>query len=266
MRTPVTLIATIFLLIAPAILRGQDFVQVVEVVEEEVQDLEALFDEAPIAGVAEQPQMAILQQYVIVECGLVRRACELSPEQAQKLATLTPAWIKEQLAQPAAAGQNGLFQGIGRFLGGRAPAAQPQADGQANIRRVTKAVDKFIEAALTPDQAKTYLAEKDAREKFRQEATASVLVASIDQEIYVKAEQRQQLIPQIAKWVENKNLYWQFYFQNQSYIPSIPDSILQELGRQTSAIAQRPQRIQLRNGPCQSALAVGRNGRKSILR
>jgi hypothetical protein len=34
------------------------------------------------------------------------------------------------------------------------------------------------------------------------------------------------LAADIAKWAGSKNLYWQFYFQNDAYLPSVPNSVL----------------------------------------
>ncbi len=97
-----------------------------------------------------------------------------------------------------------------------------------DINRVKKLIDEGIAAILTEQQRSDFQREKDARDAFRREAMANVLLAVVDKQLYIDQEQWQTLVPEIEKWNKNLNLYWQFYFQNESYVPGIPEGVLRK--------------------------------------
>ena len=174
---------------------------------------------------AHDPRIALLMRYVRTERGLVRRACELSESQLEELEKLNAAWLRNQIAQPELPGKERVLEGIGRFLGGRVAQPRPQDDG-AVVRRVHGAIDEHIANALDDHQRALFQAERQARETFRREALAETLVAALDEHIHVTAQQRGEFVKQVSQWLGDQNFYWQFYFQNDSYIPGIPRSVL----------------------------------------
>jgi hypothetical protein len=207
---------------------------VVEVIDMEAQLVVEDIGVAP----AEEPVFAIAAQYIRTECGLARRACKLTPEQLAGLKKLEDRkWLKQELAKPAKPGEMKILQGIGRFLGGGIPVAG-EDNGAAAAKRVRKAVDEQIASIVGAEQMEFLSKEKAARSAFRDEALARVLVAALDKEVYANEQQRQDLVRATSKWTKGKNLYWQFYFQNQNYIPSIPNNILREAlsKKQTDAL------------------------------
>ncbi len=172
-----------------------------------------------------EPLVVVLTGYVNTECGLARRACELTPEQLAALKKLDVRWVKEQIAKPEKVGQVRIMQGLGRFLGG-ARLENPAQNHNQTHQRVCKLVDEVIQKTLSSEQYELFESERAARDAFHRDATASALVAVYDKHVFVKREQRQELIEDVAKWVKSKNLYWQFYFQNDAYIPTVPNAVL----------------------------------------
>lgn len=192
-----------------------------------VQDFAIVLDDeaGAMEGAAEDPLTIVLTGYMKTECGLARRACELSPEQVVALEALNVKWIKEQVAKPEKGGQMKVMQGLGRFLGGGVIEG-PAPDHTQTHKRVCKQIDEVIQKTLSSAQYELFAAEREARDAFQREATASALVAVYDNHVFVKNNQREKLIADVAKWVKSKKLYWQFYFQNDAYIPAVPNSVL----------------------------------------
>jgi len=173
------------------------------------------------------PLFIVLSRHAHAEAGLARRACNLSHEQLVALKQLDAQWIRDQLAKKELGGGNvNILRGIGRFLGGGVIAEPPIQPQSASHKRVTKLMDEHIQAILNEEQRQTFNTEREARDAFYREATAEVLVAVYDKHVLVKKEQREQLVADIAQWATSKSLYWQFYFQNDAYVPNVPNSLL----------------------------------------
>ncbi len=189
--------------------------QVVELAEIEFEDFKAV-----------DPQVELLQSYVRVRSALARRACKLSDEQEVELAKLDDKWLAVQIAEKTNTPAKGLVAGIARFLGGQqAAAVQRQQPGNL-IAGVRKKIDSHIASLLNEQQADAYQKERQLQDKFRREAVAATLISVLDKRVYLSEDQRQALQPAIADWLVDQNLYWQFYFQNESYLPDIPHRIL----------------------------------------
>lgn len=216
------------------LLQGQEADQA----EAKEAELEDLFGEVAMEFVQDDPQMQLISQYIQTECGLVRRACNLSDEQIAGLEQMNTTWVRDELKKPAKANAPGVLKGIGRFLGGQVMGQVVEQNAMADVTRLRAAVDRKLSEALNEEQMASYNSEKDARLAFRDEAMAGVLLSSLDSQIYLKKDQRRELIPDVAKWVSGKSLYWQFYFQNESYIPAIPDNILRKVldGKQVQSL------------------------------
>ncbi len=176
---------------------------------------------------ANDPRVELILRHVNRECGLARRACELTPEQLTQLKALDATWIATQLRQPLKPGGN-VFGDIARFLGGRA-APVHRNDESAQVEQVQRLADERLLEILDAQQAATYLAEKAARDKFRREALARVLVHAYDKHVFVDTQQRTALAAVIEEAIKSKNLFWQFYFQNESYLPIVPNHLLSKV-------------------------------------
>lgn len=168
------------------------------------------------------PQVLKMRRYVRVNCALARRVCELSKSEEEAFAKMNDAWIAEQINESIELPGVGAMVGILRFLGGAAGDGRPQ---EAKIPDVKKKIDLAIDEALIPEHREAFQRERDARVEFRKQALAAVLVAVLDESLFLSPEQRTQLEPEVAAWLTT-DLYWEFYFQNSSYLPDIPRQIL----------------------------------------
>lgn len=193
---------------------------------EEVADAEGDFEmnAADVDRLAadRDPQVLRLRRYVRVNCALARRVCELSEGEEQAFTQLNDAWIAKQMHEsiepPAANPMGGIF----RFLGGARRDDRPR---EVKIPEVKKRIDLAIDAALTPEHREAFQRERDDRIKFRKQALAAVLVSALDESLFLSPEQRTQLEPEVVAWLTT-DLYWEFYFQNSSYLPDIPRQVL----------------------------------------
>lgn len=193
---------------------------------EEVADAEGDFEmnAADVDRLAadRDPQVLRLRRYVRVNCALARRVCELSEGEEQAFTQLNDAWIAKQMHEsiepPAANPMGGIF----RFLRGARRDDRPR---EVKIPEVKKRIDLAIDAALTPEHREAFQRERDDRIKFRKQALAAVLVSALDESLFLSPEQRTQLEPEVVAWLTT-DLYWEFYFQNSSYLPDIPRQVL----------------------------------------
>jgi hypothetical protein len=171
----------------------------------------------------------LLQKYARVQGALLRRVCKLTDDQEQQLSKMVTAdWISNEVKQATDAPAKWAAAGIARLLGGRAVVANGQNQPQEINVLVRKVIDKKIASLLNEQQASQFHEECEARDHFRREAQAGMLVAVLDRRLYLTEPQREALLPLIAKWLQ-KDLYWQFYFQNEAYIPNIPKTILSQV-------------------------------------
>lgn len=201
--------------------------------------LDAAFAEAVVARDEHDPQLTKMRRYVRVNCALARRACELSHSEEAAFAQMDDAWIAKQIHESVELPGVGQMVGILRFLGGAARDDRPQ---EVKIPAVRKRIDLTIDEALSPEHRETFQRERDERVKFRKQALAGVLVAVLDESLFLSPEQRKLLEPEVAAWLTT-DLYWEFYFQNSSYLPDIPRQVLaQALSPAQLAVVQEAQK------------------------
>ncbi len=188
-----------------------------------VQEMALLVDDD--AG-QHDPQLQLLKQYAHVNCAFVRRVCVLSEAQEQQLLSINDAWIADAIKKATdpdpendgvAAGFARLF-GIARPAQARAPRAQQQPS--LILKSVHQAIDKQIESVLEEDQIAQLKVETDARDLFRREAQARVVVSILDRRLFLTDDQRAALEPAIVTSLK-KEIAWSFYLQNDNYIPVI---------------------------------------------
>jgi hypothetical protein len=174
--------------------------------------------------VALDPQLLLLQRYARTQCALLRRVCDLQPEQERHLAVVSqPAWLRDEIKEATDSPVKRAAAGIARFLGGRVPANRRNQPHEISLQ-VRQAIDAHIASQLTEQQAAMFKEECQSRDAFRREAQAQTLVTVLDRRLYLTEAQRQALLPLIAESLKQE-LYWQFYFQNDHYLPSIPRSV-----------------------------------------
>jgi len=184
---------------------------------------------AEVQEVKQDPQYQLLSAYVRVNAALARRACELTEVEEAALTEMNDVWIFRQMQTAVDSPIKNAAAGIARFLQGRAvPVNRPVEQNRQVIERVKLAADKHIEETLTAEHRAAFLEERAIRDKFRYESLARVLVAALDARLFLSAEQRERLEHDVAKWIK-KDLYWQFYFQNQNFVPDIPKAILAQV-------------------------------------
>lgn len=174
------------------------------------------------AAVEHHPQLLRMRLYVRVNCALARRVCELSESEERALSQMNDAWIAKQIHESTELPGVGAMVGILRFLGGHAGDGRPQ---EVKIPVVKNRIDLAIDEALTPEHRQAFQRERDERVKFRKQALAAVVVAALDESLFLSPEQRAQLEPEIAAWLTT-DLFWEFYFQNSGYLPDIPRRVL----------------------------------------
>ncbi len=173
--------------------------------------------------VANDPQLLLLRNYTRVNSALLRRVCTLTENDEAELAKMNDAWIATQMQ--SALNANNAVAGVARFLKGIVVQNRNQNQPQEVLQRVKTEIDRHLDSLLTPEQLASFHQEREARHKFRMAALAEVLVSIIDQRVYLTDEQRKDLLPAIEKGI-NSDLYWQFYFQNQTYVPKIESNVL----------------------------------------
>jgi len=191
-------------------------------------DLDAVdFGFAAIQVDVLEPQIQLLLGYARVHCALARRACELSPKQETGLQLVNSDWIKAEVKKATDSPARQKVRGIARFLGANVVRA-PQVVGnqpQEVSRAVRKVVDQHISELLDEPQSEEFEKQKEIRDTFRREAMSAVIIAALDRQLFLSAQQRDDLLAPIAESLKDQDLYWQFYFQNANHIPNIPTRI-----------------------------------------
>ncbi len=172
------------------------------------------------------PQLWLLSSYARVNCALARRSSQLTEHEEHQLSLMNDVWVAKQITAAVDAPIKEMAAGIARFLRGAAVRrANVGEQPQQVIERVKRVIDEHIDRALTDEHRQAFHAERDARDEFRNKAMAGVLVAVLDTRLFLTTDQRERLKIEVADWIQ-KDVYWQFYFQNQNYVPAIPKIVL----------------------------------------
>ena len=127
-----------------------------------------------------------LQNKIRVECAFVRRVCELSDAQEASLAQLDENWIAQQM-QPTE--EDRIEAAAARVAEIGARVRRNPDVRIACVRRVLGQIDTEIESVLEPAQRREFRREKEARTRFRANASAAATVAIIDQCAVLSTEQ-----------------------------------------------------------------------------
>ena len=209
--------------VADAVVAGEE-------VDVEVVDLEAL--EWVELNQANEPYLKLVYRYAKVQVAFVSRVCELSDDQLADLKTIDKKWVDAKLAEVRQRPQQkGLMRGVLRFLGGQQPApANRQLQPQELIPRLQTVIDNRVNELLDEAQRAEFAKEVEAKQEFRSQAQAALILAALDRHVFFSAEQRQALSKDVADWIkkEKLDLYCQFYFQNPNYVPDVPMRVMKE--------------------------------------
>ncbi len=177
---------------------------------------------------ANEPQYLVLRTYTRVNTALARRVCQLSPAAEAAFSKMDDKWVAKQVALAADSPVKAAAAGVARFLQGLRIQNPQRNQPEDVIKRAKVAIDKHIDSILSPDQSAELKRERAARDDFRKQALAEVLVSVLDQRLFLTEKQRLDLTVAVRNWLTS-DLYWMFYFQNQNYIPSFPTSVLRVL-------------------------------------
>lgn len=202
----------------------------VEAVEDKAVEDKTAEPEQPVIidmAIANDPMFLMLKRYVTVQSALARRASELSEQTETELAKMNDAWLATCL-NSAKRADGKIVQGVARFFNlGVFRMQNPNQNRNAPqqiLKRAKEEIDKHLDSLLTPEQLAAFHDERAACQKFRRLAMAEVIVDLLDQRVYLKSEQREQLLPEIEKSL-SVDIYWQFYLENQAYLPVIGTNV-----------------------------------------
>lgn len=202
-------------------------VAIAEAVPNEVVDIQVL--------AVQDARLAWLMRYLIVERALIEQACQLSDQEQEKLAGIGTKWVTAELEKlddpkPDLEDGNILVRGIARFLGGNVagrPARQKQPHEQVVV--VLERLNEELRKILTGPQLKAYEQAVNERNAFRTSAQADLVIGLIDSHVFLSETQIEQLHPLLMEGLDQKQLYWQFYLQNNEYFPSISAASLSQV-------------------------------------
>ena len=158
---------------------------------------------------------------------IVRRVCELDAKQVKAISALDKTWMTQEMKKKLNPQKGGFIRGIVQVLNG--PVA-PAGDPSTVLPKMKKAIDAAIRDELNEEQLQAYDKELDAARKFQYEAHAGILTSVLDRHLFLSGQQREKLQTAIFEWLykSKKDLYWQFYLQNNNYIPQFPSKLLTE--------------------------------------
>jgi hypothetical protein len=220
-------------LVAP-LLEAEEAAKLVEV-QVEVQP--GLLQMARLAAPVEEGDEATpmgLRALSNAELYFADRVCQLTPEQRRAVKAAGDACVKS-IGRRLHNGQQGnLF--IALFGTNRPPNP---------YRLLDKGLSKAFKAQLSPEQWQQYRAECDKRTTYRKAATVAVLVARLDEAVFLNDEQREQVTAALtAQWQESWYLSLEFWEQNEQYFPVVPEpTIAPLLTREQRVLWQQLQKI-----------------------
>ena len=219
-------------------------VEVVAGEAEDVQEIEAELEEVEFADMAMamnpgDRNLVKMQTIAKVQCAMVRRVCDLKPDQEKKLDEVNDDWVKKASRQKqvmvAQQRQPGL---IAQFFGAR-PAQVRARPQKVDIQ---KHLDEHFDSFLTDEQKESYEEHKESAAKFRAESTASALVETLQHRLALTDEQRKEIEEKIFDWVSKQDLRVEIYFSNNNYYPEIPQQYLKCLNKDQLRIYRGLQR------------------------
>jgi hypothetical protein len=156
-----------------------------------------------------EPQIRALLR---AEYRFMRTVCAPTKEQRLPIVRQSDAWVK------AAARQFAEWQMNGQMIAGR-PAPSPDARSL-----LVEEISKAVKAHLTPEQFQRYRKEIDARAEDEKAVGVKNLVAKLDQNLVLSADQRDRIAASLTSaWDEAWSQHLQMFRLGDQYMPTIPD-------------------------------------------
>jgi hypothetical protein len=172
-----------------------------------------------VVGGNQEPQVRqFTQQFrpaMRAEYYFLRTACDPSPEQRAKIAQEGEKALREAAKAYAEVQMKPV-----RIVNGRAAYPDPR-------KMIEEAMAKTVKPLLNPDQADRYQAELDKRTADRRRAAASNIVAKIDQDLVLNAEQRAKIAEAVlAGWDDAWCQSLETFLYGDQFYPRLPDNLV----------------------------------------
>lgn len=168
-----------------------------------------------------------LRPLMNVELGFVKRVCEPTDEQKQKIAAAAEKCL-EEMSDIVGAKANNAFGGFG---GGQpvAMAANGQQLYENPFTRIRRDLADAIRPLISEQQFANYMAESEKRDQFRREAVVSMTMELLDRHLALTDDQRSRLTERLLeKWEGAEDLTsMETYLSNPQYVPQVPEVIVQ---------------------------------------
>jgi hypothetical protein len=149
------------------------------------------------------------------ELNFVRAVCQPNAEQSKTLKAAGDAGLKTAVKRFAEV-QKKMQQGI-------RPGQEPQWPDPRKI--ISDELLKSVKTSLSPDQAKRYEAELEKRSAARKRAALLNLVAKLDKDLVLSADQRGKLSEALtANWKDEWGQQIEVFMYGDTYMPVLPDA------------------------------------------
>ena len=184
-----------------------------------------------VAGFAElqqnDPMGFVAVRFCETRKAIARRVCDLDAKQAKAISALDKTWVTKEMKKKLNPPKGGFIRGIVQVFNG--PVA-PAGDPSTVLPKMKKVIEAAVREQLNEEQLKAFDKELDAARKFQYKAHAGILTSVLDRHPFLSGQQREKLQTAIFEWLykSKKDLYWQFYLQNNNYIPQFPSKLLTE--------------------------------------
>lgn len=182
---------------------------------------EMLLDiQVPAAGEAggdplEQQFLQQFRQLSKTELNFVRAVCQPNAEQSKKLKAASDAGLKTAVKKFAAI-QKQMQQGM------RA-GEQPQWPDPRHL--MAEVLLKTVKESISADQAKRYEEELEKRSAARKRAALLNLVAKLDKDLVLTADQRDKLSDALnSNWKDDWGRQLEVFMYGDAYMPALPDA------------------------------------------
>ena len=201
--------------------------------EEEKKKEEAAAPVPVLAAPAEQLDAQALQYeqfflpHMWQDLDLLKASCELTREQRPKIKAAGLASVKKGAKEFTAKMQKGNH------------------DEQSAMMTIRRDLRKAFDSILTKEQSATYQSAIDRRTAAHKKATLRIVVAELDNLLYLTREQRDKIMQTLdGKWQESWESWLQISQYGGNYVPTVPDEHLTpHLNQQQKTVWQGAQKV-----------------------
>ena len=149
------------------------------------------------------------------ELNFVRAVCQPNAEQSKKIKAASDAGMKTAVKKFAEV-QKKMQQGV-------RPGEQPQWPDPRKL--MSEVLLKTVKETMSADQAKRYEAELTKREASRKRAALLNLVAKLDKDLVLTADQRGKLTEALnSNWKDDWGQQLEVFMYGDTYMPVLPDA------------------------------------------